>query len=226
MPLRDTKNILYFLDTDLTCPCIYAIILYCKVGDNMSGISKNAEIILNKINYVKKPNYGIIVAIDGECASGKTTIATEISKNLVCSVIHMDDFFLRPEMRTPEREAEPGGNVDYKRVLNEVIIPLSNNMPAVFRPYDCKNMRMGEIKKVLPSAVNIIEGAYSCHPTLQSFYDLKIFVCAEKKIRLERIKNRNGYNSLKIFEDKWIPMEELYFNTFNIKKQCDLVVEN
>lgn len=192
----------------------------------MGRIFENAEIILNKISSVKKPNNRIIIAIDGECASGKTTIAAEISKLLSCSVIHMDDFFLRPEMRTPEREAEPGGNVDYERVLSEVLLPLSRNMPAAFRPYECKNMRMGEKKEIFPADVNIIEGAYSCHPALWSLYDLRIFVCAEKKVRLDRIKRRNGAEALKIFENKWIPMEEMYFNAFDIKNRCNLVIDN
>ena len=192
----------------------------------MVRISENAEIILNKINSVKKHNNRIIIAIDGECASGKTTLAAEISQLLSCSVVHMDDFFLRPEMRTPEREAEPGGNVDYERVLKEVLLPLSQNTAAEFRPYECKNMRMGEKKEILPADVNIIEGAYSCHPALRSFYDLRIFVCAEKKIRLERIKSRNGAEALKIFENKWIPMEEMYFNAFDIKNRCDLIIDN
>lgn len=195
--------------------------------DNMN----NAEIIFKKINSVRNSNKKIIAAIDGECASGKTTLAAEISdilsrRMISCSVIHMDDFFLRPEMRTAEREAEPGGNVDYERVLNEVLLPLSRNLPAVFRPYECKNMRMGEKKKILPSDVNIIEGAYSCHPTLWSLYDLRIFVSAEKGVRLKRIKSRNGAEALKIFENKWIPMEEIYFNAFDIKNRCDLVIDN
>lgn len=36
-----------------------------------------------------------------------------------------DDFFLRPEQRTPERLAEPGGNLDRERMKSEVIDRLS-----------------------------------------------------------------------------------------------------
>ena len=34
----------------------------------------------------------------------------------------MDDFFLRPEQRRPERFAEPGGNVDRERFAAEVLV--------------------------------------------------------------------------------------------------------
>ena len=49
----------------------------------------------------------VIVAIDGRCGSGKTTLAAKLQKQLHCSVFHMDDFFLRPEQRTEERFAAP-----------------------------------------------------------------------------------------------------------------------
>lgn len=34
----------------------------------------------------------VIVAIDGRCGSGKTTLAAKLQKQLHCSVFHMDDF--------------------------------------------------------------------------------------------------------------------------------------
>ena len=56
-----------------------------------------------------------IVAIDGRCASGKSTLAAYLKSALACSVIHMDHFFLQPHQRTEKRLREPGGNVDYER---------------------------------------------------------------------------------------------------------------
>ena len=50
------------------------------------------------INSQPKP---LILAIEGMCASGKTTLAnTFIDKY---TVIHIDDFFLPPEKKTKER---------------------------------------------------------------------------------------------------------------------------
>ena len=36
-----------------------------------------------------------IIAIDGRCAAGKTTLAARLAKELGGDVIHMDDFFLQ-----------------------------------------------------------------------------------------------------------------------------------
>ena len=60
-----------------------------------------------------------IIAIDGRCAAGKTTLAARLAKELGGDVIHMDDFFLPPALRTQERRSEPGGNVHYERFLRK-----------------------------------------------------------------------------------------------------------
>ena len=58
----------------------------------------------------------ILVAIDGRCGSGKTTLGEYLKGQLDCNLFHMDDFFLRMEQRTPDRMKETGGNVDYERL--------------------------------------------------------------------------------------------------------------
>ena len=82
------------------------------------------------------PKQPVLLAIDGRCGSGNTTLARVLQEKTGAAVVHMDDFFLRPEQRTPERFAEPGGNVDRERVLEEVLLPLKENCPVVYRPYD------------------------------------------------------------------------------------------
>ena len=50
----------------------------------------------------------ILVAIDGRCGSGKTTLGEYLKGQLDCNLFHMDDFFLRMEQRTPDRMKETG----------------------------------------------------------------------------------------------------------------------
>ena len=68
--------------------------------------SPNAAAVLGLIDRMQsqKP---YILAIDGRCASGKTTLANELSQSLSCNVVHMDDFYLPFALRTPERMAQP-----------------------------------------------------------------------------------------------------------------------
>ena len=54
----------------------------------------------------------ILVAIDGRCGSGKTTLGEYLKGQFDCNLFHMDDFFLRMEERTPYRKKASGGNVE------------------------------------------------------------------------------------------------------------------
>ena len=75
--------------------------------------------ILQKIDILLKENSRVLIAIDGRCASGKTTLARQLQNLRACNVFHMDDFFLRPEQRTESRLKSPDGNVDCERFLKE-----------------------------------------------------------------------------------------------------------
>ena len=66
----------------------------------MESIMETAK---KQIDELLAANDTVIVAIDGKCTSGKTTLASKLAEIYDCNVFHMDDFFLRPEQRTPER---------------------------------------------------------------------------------------------------------------------------
>ena len=48
---------------------------------------------------------GGIFAIEGRCASGKSTLANAMAAVYGCPVFHLDDFFLPAELRTEQRFA-------------------------------------------------------------------------------------------------------------------------
>jgi len=168
----------------------------------------------------------VILAIDGNCCAGKTTFAHLLGKRLGANVFHMDDYFLRPEQRTPERLAAPGGNVDAERFLAEVLLPVSRGEPASYTRYDCKRDRLLAPVAIEPAPVCVVEGAYSLHPLLASCYDLKIFCQVEPSLQLERIRRRNGEAQLGIFQSRWIPLENAYFDALKIKQSCDLIIDS
>ena len=152
----------------------------------------------------------VLVAIDGKCTSGKTTLAAGLAEIYDCNVFHMDDFFLRPEQRTPERFAQIGGNVDYERFSEEVLLPLKEGKPFSYRPFDCGTFTLSQPVNVLPKKLTIIEGTYSHHPYFGEPYDLKILLKVTEDLQRQRVLERPAFLHSRFFES-WIPMENRYF---------------
>lgn len=165
-----------------------------------------------------------ILAIDGRSGSGKSTIAEILARVYDAAIFRMDDFFLRPEQRTAERFSEPGGNVDRERFLEEVLVPLSRGGDVTYSRFDCRSMSVGRPEKVEMTDLVIVEGSYSMHPALNSYYDMSAFIDIDEKEQAKRILKRNGEVMAKRFLEEWIPMEEKYFKAFNVRECCDLVI--
>ena len=164
-----------------------------------------------QIDALMKEKDFIILAIDGKCTSGKTTLAAKLTECYDCNVFHMDDFFLRPEQRTPERFAEIGGNVDYERFREEVLLPLQKKLPFSYRPFDCSSFTLSAPVYVEPKRINIVEGSYSHHPYFGDPYDLKILLTVDEETQRQRILARPAFLHRRFFEE-WIPMENRYFD--------------
>jgi len=167
----------------------------------------------------------VVCAIDGYCASGKTTLAELMESVYDCSVFHMDDFFLPPDMKTAERLKIPGGNVHWERFREEVALPLSKGDRVTFRRYDCGTGTLLPKKTVLPEKLSVVEGSYALHPELRGFYTLRIMLKLPYADRVERIRRRNGEELLKRFVKEWIPLENRYFEAFGVEKCCDIEID-
>lgn len=135
--------------------------------------SPNAAAVLGLIARMQ-PQKPYILAIDGRCASGKTTLANELLQSLSCNVVHMDDFYLPFALRTPERMAQPGGNIEFERLISEIIAPLLAGRNAVYRPYACHENRFLPSATLSAAKSTIVEGSYSCHPCLADMLGIKV----------------------------------------------------
>ena len=173
-------------------------------------MNKKLETIRKQIDELWEKKDMIIVAIDGKCTSGKTSSASKLAEIYDSNVFHMDVFFLRPEQRTPERFAEVGGNVDYERFWEAVLLPLKDGKAFSYRPFDCSTFTLAAPVTVTPKKLNIIEGTYSHHPYFGNPYDLKIMLTVDEETQRQRILERPAFLHKRFFEE-WIPMENLYF---------------
>lgn len=114
-----------------------------------------------------------IVALDGRCASGKTALAQLLSKVTGAGVVHMDDFFLPAQLRTEARLAEPGGNVHYERLAEEVLNALKNPQAFRYRCFDCSCMTLGEEREIPEGSLRIVEGGVQLSSRLRGIYGIE-----------------------------------------------------
>ena len=180
-------------------------------------MTDTAQRLAAELKQNREQNSRTVLVIDGDCAAGKTTLAAQLSAQLRCNVIHIDDFFLPPALRTEARLQEPGGNIDYERFISQVLIPLTQNKPFAYDAYSCRDGSLSSVP-VQPELLTIIEGSYALHPRFQFAYrvlhTIQVFMRISADEQISRIRLRSGEAMLRRFREEWIPMEKLYQQTY------------
>lgn len=178
--------------------------------------------LLKKMSTLEKQS---VILIEGHAGAGKSTLANIISDIFQYPIIHVDDFFLQPHQRTKERLKEIGGNLDYERFYNEVVLPINNKQSFSYQVFDCSLMSLTDDVHIEFSQSIIIEGSYSMHPYFKDYATFKIFLDVDKEVQVQRIRERNGEFLTKKFINEWIPKENEYFEYFKIKERADYLLD-
>ena len=181
-----------------------------------SALLETAKILRNRERAV--------IAIDGRCGSGKTTLSALMEQVFDCRVFHMDDFYLPWPRRAENWMTVPGGNMDLERFRTEILIPAFAGQTVCYRRFDCSVGQMGEGSMIPAKPLTVIEGSYSHHPALNADYDLKIFLTCEKQEQRRRLKIREG-DYFPTFESVWMPLEEQYIRMCNIESSGAMICD-
>lgn len=95
-----------------------------------TGNFNTFEQLVRSYGSIPKKQSTLLIGIDGCGGSGKSTLAQKIKE--ACSnvtVVHMDDFYL-PSLQlinTHPGKKPTGADYDWKRVLNQVLEPISRD---------------------------------------------------------------------------------------------------
>jgi uridine kinase len=162
-------------------------------------------------------NSRLLIAIDGRCGSGKSSLAQLIASVYGAMVVHMDDFFQTERQKAADERAVVA-NIDGARLM-AALNPLSRGEPFEIRPYDCLTDEFLPPRLLRPGRVNVVEGSYCLHPAIRLDYGLKIFLTVDPETQKARLKARNPelYDR---FVAEWIPQEEAYFKAYGIEGGC------
>ena len=168
----------------------------------------------------------LLIAVDGECGSGKSLLSSALSHILEAPVIHTDDFYLPMPLRTPEKMREPGWNIDLPRFIEQVAKPLHRGEATYYAVYDAHHDELGSSRRLPDARIYIIEGTYSLHPELRKFYDHSVYLTVPSALQKDRILSRNGERIYADFEARWNPDFERYNSAFEIEKHAEFVLHN
>ena len=154
-----------------------------------------------------------LIAIDGCGGAGKSTFAAGLSGLLDdCPIIPTDDF---ASWEVP---------LDwYPRMLEQVMIPLSENLPARFQRYDWPSSQLAEWRTVSPQAFVLIEGVSAMREEFKPFLAFSIYVETDREIRFKRGLQRDGEETREQWLG-WMKYEDDYLERDDPISSADLII--
>lgn len=190
------------------------------ISTTFSSLSETISSLLSA-----HPSRPVLIALDGRCGSGKTTLAAQLAERFPDSaVFHTDDFYLPPADRVDGWEHIPCANMDLARLSREVLAPARAGDAVCYRAYSCREGAYLPAKSIVSKPLFLAEGSYSHHPLLAENYDLRVFVTCSKEEQARRLQAREG-KRYPNFVQRWIPLEEGYFAQYHIETRADLILD-
>jgi len=183
--------------------------------------------IIQLITILASPDRSVIVGVDGGAGSGKTTFthwfaeAIKESVNQVV-IVHMDNLCV-PIADRRKKYAEVS-DLDWRRLRDQVLIPLRNGKSARFQLYDWPEDRLRDWMLIDVGGVLLIDGVTATRRELSSYYDIRIWFSCPQDIRVSRLSGRGDTSAEEI--KHWIPSEESYIASHNSVKRAHLVIDS
>lgn len=138
--------------------------------------------------------------------------------------MHTDDFYLPLAARCANWQEQPGANIDFIRLRNEVLQPLLRGETALYNAYSCAAGAFLPSKPFAAAPLTILEGSYSLHPALQTDFAVCVFVTCPPDVQAARLRAREGIRYAN-FVQRWIPLEEGYFAAHDPAARCNFVLD-
>jgi uridine kinase len=187
--------------------------------------------LLTRLHHQPRRKLTLLVGVDGPGGSGKSTLTSGLAAlDPSIAVVAVDDFY-RPVAERPQQQGrvgveEVGADIDWRRLRNQVLLPLQRNRGGWYQRYDWGTDELAEWHDVASGGIVIVEGVYSCMKQLASGYDFRIWVTSPREQRLARARERDAENgNWPLWESVWMPAEDAYIATHDPAAAADLVVD-
>lgn len=180
----------------------------------------------------------MLIAIDGGSGSGKSTLAAAVAAELEAVIIPSDDFFAAGITDAEWDAFSPGERaaaaIDWRRLREEALEPLLAGRVASWHPFDFEAgtrpdgtyPMSTEVARRQPTAVIVLEGAYSARPELTDLIDLAVLAEVPTEERHRRLVRREEKSFRDAWHARWDAAEDHYFTHVRPASSFDLVVTN
>ncbi len=192
----------------------------------MAFKANNFEQVVSLIDLIPKKQSTLLIGVDGCGGSGKSTLANKLKEKCFhVSIVHMDDFYLPSSkiIKSSPEKKPIGADFDWKRVLNQILEPISQNLEGRYQRCDREKDKLTEWHTVPIGGIVIVEGVYSIREELANKYDFTIWVECPRETRLLRGLERDGNEALEMWENNWMIPEDIYVQEHKPHQRADIM---
>ncbi len=166
----------------------------------------------------------LLIGIEGYGGSGKTTLAQELAAALGDAyVISMDDFIVKEKLAEPSWD---GGAFDRDRLERQVLRPAHDGQPIAYQRLDWEKNTLSAPMTVPAVSYLIIEGISAYHPSIEGYYDVKLWVETPLAIAQARGHARDGSSENAAYWERWAQNDIAYQQQYHPEARADYVVAN
>ncbi|WP_322477282.1 HAD-IA family hydrolase [Microbacterium testaceum] len=185
-----------------------------------------------------------IVGITGQDASGKSMLAAELTEHLKTEpsndviLVHVDDFH-RPRAQRydptlSESDAYLHRSFHFDQLESTILAPLRRNerLDAHVSHLDLVSDTYTNNRHYMagPDSIVILEGVLLLQPELRRYFDLTVFVHADRETILDRAFTRNvpleGHDVMRKYDVKYLPAQKQHLQDYPPQSAVDIVVDN
>ena len=188
---------------------------------------KTFKQVSNSVDNMRKKESTLLIGIDGCGGFGKSYLADKLRNEYSnVTIIHMDDFHFPSSklINANPRNKPIGADFDWRRVLKDVLNPVSQESTGYYQRYDWDKDDLAEWHTVPVGDIVIVEGVYAIRKELANKYDIRIWVDTPREVRLSRGIKRDGEEARGMWENNWMVSEDLYVERQMPFKKADFIV--
>ncbi|GAA4804867.1 uridine kinase [Nocardioides caeni] len=157
---------------------------------------------------------GRLLCIDGLAGSGKTTLAAEVVALAPTSVVIATDEMLEGW----------GGLPGLPASIGRLLLPLADDRPGRWRRWDWYDDGWAETRTVAPGPLLVLEGVGSAASSYDDLITYRVWLEADRDVRLTRGLARDGDALREQWED-WLEAEQVHELRQHSRDRADLVVD-